>query len=254
MKIYLCTTATSKKYKSWSNIPYLLHKNFESKGYKVKNLVLRELEPIKFLFNLPVRVLIKFFGLKTTYYYVRTPLHFFSTYLCSQFIRFTSKDNDVMFVQGFSYPSHNTKNKMFIIGDWPSSYLFDNFLKRKPSKMEMKSVAREDLVIESADAVVTLYPDVHKYMLNRYQNKNIYYFGNVVNIDAEVTIPLDILTIKKNTEIFYPSTASYTPRAESGILFSDESIGIEWPLQVTDVSGKDLKHEAITKEFKGIIV
>ena len=60
--------------------------------------------------------------------------------------------------------------------------------------------------------------------------------------------------IKKNTEIFYPSTASYTPRAESGILFSDESIGIEWPLQVTDVSGKDLKHEAITKEFKGIIV
>ena len=199
MKIYLCTTATSKKYKSWSNIPYLLHKNFESKGYKVKNLVLRELEPIKFLFNLPVRVLIKFFGLKTTYYYVRTPLHFFSTYLCSQFIRFTSKDNDVMFVQGFSYPSHNTKNKMFIIGDWPSSYLFDNFLKRKPSKMEMKSVAREDLVIESADAVVTLYPDVHKYMLNRYQNKNIYYFGNVVNIDAEVTIPLDILTIKKNS-------------------------------------------------------
>jgi hypothetical protein len=77
MKIYLCTTATSKKYKSWSNIPYLLHKNFERKDYKVKNFVLRELQPIKFLFNLPVRVLIKFFGLKTTYYYVRTPLHFF---------------------------------------------------------------------------------------------------------------------------------------------------------------------------------
>jgi dTDP-4-dehydrorhamnose 3,5-epimerase len=58
--------------------------------------------------------------------------------------------------------------------------------------------------------------------------------------------------IKKNTEIFYPSTVSYTPKAELGILFSDESIGIEWPLQVTDISDKDLKHELITKEFKGI--
>jgi|APSaa5957512576_1039674.scaffolds.fasta_scaffold04174_2 glycosyltransferase involved in cell wall biosynthesis len=200
MKIYLCTTATSKKYKSWSNIPYLLHKNFEKKNYKVKNFVLREFLPIKFLFNLPVRLLIKFFNLKTTYYYVRTPLHFFFTYLYSQYIRFVSKDDDVMVVQGFSYPPHNNKNKMLILGDWPSSYLFDNFLKRKPSKMEMKSIAREDRVIESANAVITLFPNVHEYMLKRYQNKNIYYFGNVVNIDAEVVIPLDILAIKKNSK------------------------------------------------------
>lgn len=60
--------------------------------------------------------------------------------------------------------------------------------------------------------------------------------------------------IKENTEIFYPSTASYNPRVESGILFNDKSIGIEWPLQVTEVSDKDLKHGVITKEFKGIII
>ena len=59
---------------------------------------------------------------------------------------------------------------------------------------------------------------------------------------------------KENTEIFYPSTASYNPKLESGILFNDKSIGIEWPLQVTDVSDKDLSHEAITKEFKGIVI
>ena len=60
--------------------------------------------------------------------------------------------------------------------------------------------------------------------------------------------------IKENTEIFYPSTASYSPRVESGVLFNDKSIGIEWPLQVADVSDKDLKHGVITKEFKGIII
>jgi|APSaa5957512535_1039671.scaffolds.fasta_scaffold03722_4 hypothetical protein len=200
MKIYLCTTATSKDYKSWSNIPYLLHKNLEKKGYKVKNFVLREFQPIKFLFNLPVRVLIKFFGLNTTYYYVRTPMHFFFTYIYSQYIRFSSKSDDVIVVQGFSYPPHNNKNKMLILGDWPSSYLFDNFLMRPPSKLEMKSIAREDRVIEMADAVVTLFPDVYKYMLKRYQNKKIYYFGNVVNVDAEVVIPTDILTKKNNSK------------------------------------------------------
>lgn len=200
MKIYLCTTVTSKDYKGWSNIPYLLHRNLEKQGVRVTNIVSREIEPIKFLFNLPIRVLIKFFGLKTTYYFVRTPLHFFCTYLYSQYIRLVSQPQDVMLVQGFSYPPHNKKNRMILMGDWPSSYLFKNFLKRPPSRMEKKSIAREDKVIEEADAVVTLFPDVHEYMLAHYKNKKIYYLGNVVNIDDEIRIPVDILSKKQNSK------------------------------------------------------
>jgi len=252
MKVYLCTTATSKKYKSWSNIPYLLHKNFERSGYKVKNFVLREFQPIKFLFNLPVRVLIKFFGLKTTYYYVRTPLHFFFTYIYSQYIRFLSDDNDIMIVQGFSYPPHNNKNKMLILGDWPSSYLFDHFLKRKPSKMEKRSIAREDRVIERADAVVTLFPNVHKYMLNRYQNKNIYYFGNVVNIDAEVIIPLDILTIKKKSQkILFIGKPFYLAGANELISAVEHLRGQGYKLNV-DIVG--IEPNLINKKFDWLSV
>ena len=58
--------------------------------------------------------------------------------------------------------------------------------------------------------------------------------------------------IKQNTELLYLHTESYTPEAESGVLFNDERIGIEWPLQVTDISDRDLKHKIITKEFKGV--
>jgi dTDP-4-dehydrorhamnose 3,5-epimerase len=58
--------------------------------------------------------------------------------------------------------------------------------------------------------------------------------------------------IKQNTELLYLHTASYTPEAESGVLFNDEKIGIEWPLQVTDISDRDLKHKMITKEFEGV--
>lgn len=202
MKILLCTTAPSKNYKSWSNIPYLLHKNLEKRGYTVKNYVMREVEPIKTVFNLPVRVLNKFFKLGSTYFYVRTPIHFFFTCLYSRCIGLMSGKQDVMVVQGFSYPLHNGKNRQIVLGDWPSEYLFEQFLKRRPSRLEQKSIDRENAVIEAADAVITLFPNVREYMLRKYKNKNIYHFGNVVNIDDDVVLPLNIRERKLNSRSF----------------------------------------------------
>ena len=58
--------------------------------------------------------------------------------------------------------------------------------------------------------------------------------------------------IKPNAELLYFHTESYTQKGESGVMFNDEKIGIKWPLQVTDISVRDLKHKLITKVFKGI--
>ena len=69
MKIYFLTTQPSKNYKSWSGIPYLTQKNLEKRGYQVINIVFRELFIIKFLFNLPIRVMKKFFKNSTIYFY-----------------------------------------------------------------------------------------------------------------------------------------------------------------------------------------
>ena len=252
MKIYLCTTATSKDYKSWSNIPYLLHKNLQKKGYKVTNIVLREFFPIKFLYNFPLRVLIKYFGFKTTYYYVRTPIHFFFTRLYSLYIQFFSKTEDLMVVQGFSYPPHNKKNRMLILGDWPSAYLFEKFLKRPPSQCEMKSIAREDQVIEMADAVVTLFPDAHKYMLQRYQNKNIHYFGNVVNIDDEVNISLDILNKKaESKKLLFVGQAFYLDGANELVTAVENLRALGYELDV-DIVG--IKPGLIRQRFDWLTI
>jgi glycosyltransferase involved in cell wall biosynthesis len=214
MKIYFCTTATSSEYKSWSNIPYLLHRNLEERGLEVDNYVLREVEPFKTLFNLPIRVLNKFFKLGTTYFYVRTPVHFFLARICSIWIRLVSRPNDLMLVQGFSYPSHNGKNRQVILGDWPSEYLFEKFLERKPSHLERKSIDRENDVIEAADAVITLFPNVREYMLKKYKNRNIYCFGNVVNIDDNVTVPSDVRERKlKSNRLLFIGQSFYLPGA-----------------------------------------
>ena len=203
MKIFFCTTAPSRNYKSWSNIPYLLHKNLEKRGFVVDNYVMREVEPLKTVFNLPIRVLNKFFKLGTTYFYVRTPVHFFFTYLYSRFfIGLISTKQDVMVVQGFSYPLRNGKNRQIILGDWPSEYLFEKFLRRQPSRLERKSIDRENAVIEAADAVITLFPNVREYMLRKYKNQNIYCFGNVVNVDDDVVLPSNILERKLNSRRF----------------------------------------------------
>lgn len=214
MKIYFCTTAPSKNYKSWSNIPYLLHKNLKKKGFVVKNYVMREVEPLKTLFNSPVRVLNKYFNLGTTYFYVRTPVHFFFTYLYSRWIGLVSAKCDVMLVQGFSYPLPNGKNKQIVLGDWPSEYLFEKFLKRPPSRLERKSIDRENAVIEAADAVITLFPNVREYMLSKYKNRNIYCFGNVVNVDDDVVVPVNIRSVKCNSKrLLFVGQAFYLPGA-----------------------------------------
>ena len=202
MKIFFCTTAPSKNYKSWSNIPYLLHKNLEKKGYVVQNYVMREVEPLKTMFNLPIRVANKYFKLGSTYFYVRTPVHFSFTYLYSRWIGFISNKQDVMVVQGYSYPLRNGISKQILIGDWPSEYLFEKLLKRQPSWMERNSIDRENAVIEAADAVITLFPNVREYMLTKYRNKNIYCFGNVVNVDDDVVLPDDIQQRKLNSKRF----------------------------------------------------
>jgi len=192
MKVYFCTTESSKKYKSWSNIPYLLHTNLEKRGHLVCNYVMREAQPLRALFNFPVRAWNRFYKDNVAYFYVRTPVHFFLTYILGRWIGLISTKPDVMLVQGFSYPLNNGKNRQILLGDWPTSYLFEKFLMRQPNRYEQSSIERENQVIEAADAVITLFPDVLEYMSRNYQNKHIYCFGNMVNIDDGVVVPVDI--------------------------------------------------------------
>jgi dTDP-4-dehydrorhamnose 3,5-epimerase len=58
--------------------------------------------------------------------------------------------------------------------------------------------------------------------------------------------------IKPNSELLYFHTESYIQKAESGVLFNDEKIGIKWPLQVASTSDRDLRYKPITKEFRGL--
>jgi dTDP-4-dehydrorhamnose 3,5-epimerase len=60
--------------------------------------------------------------------------------------------------------------------------------------------------------------------------------------------------IEENTSLLYLHTEPYMPDYESGVLFSDELIGIRWPIEITEISDKDLQHKKLDSSFHGIEV
>ena len=60
--------------------------------------------------------------------------------------------------------------------------------------------------------------------------------------------------IEENSSLLYLHTEPYMPDYESGVLFSDDLIGIRWPIEITEVSTKDRNHKKLDTTFNGIKV
>ncbi len=58
--------------------------------------------------------------------------------------------------------------------------------------------------------------------------------------------------LEKNSELLYLHTEFYSPDYEQGIKYDDPKIGINWPLEITDVSERDKSFKLIDDSFKGI--
>lgn len=61
-------------------------------------------------------------------------------------------------------------------------------------------------------------------------------------------------TLEKDCEMLYLHTEFYSPLHEEGICYDDPSIGIQWPLEVADISEKDKCFDVLTPDFAGIIL
>jgi len=59
-------------------------------------------------------------------------------------------------------------------------------------------------------------------------------------------------TLEDNTEILYHHTNFYNITYESGLLYNDKSLNIQWRLPVINLSERDKTYETITKDFQGL--
>ncbi len=58
--------------------------------------------------------------------------------------------------------------------------------------------------------------------------------------------------LSDDTELIYHHSNFFNIEAEAGLLYNDPMLAIEWPLELTSISKRDLSHSLINKDFKGV--
>lgn len=59
-------------------------------------------------------------------------------------------------------------------------------------------------------------------------------------------------TLTEECELIYLHTASYSPDAEGGLNVRDPRLAISWPLNISDLSDRDLSYIYVDDQFEGI--
>ena len=59
-------------------------------------------------------------------------------------------------------------------------------------------------------------------------------------------------TLSGDSELIYHHSEFYTPDSEGAVRYDDPRVNIQWPLEVLNISEKDLIRPYLTTDFKGI--
>jgi len=58
--------------------------------------------------------------------------------------------------------------------------------------------------------------------------------------------------LEENSELLYFHSEFYSPEHEGGVRYNDPEIGIDWPIEIKDISERDKRHPLLGKDFSGI--
>ena len=58
--------------------------------------------------------------------------------------------------------------------------------------------------------------------------------------------------LESDSELLYFHTAFYDPVNERGLAPTDPALGIEWPLEISQISDRDAQHELVSDTFEGV--
>lgn len=200
-EITVFTEGDSNDSSVWSNVPYFLTKTLEEKGYTVHRINVDGNPLLKCIYDkFLCRVLRHTIFKKTSYAYERSILYALETcfYMKNAVKHFPG--TSIYISTSFSFsPASYTSKPSILFCDWTYEYYIRHFLSRKPDCLERHAIRRQDRVIEKASSVFVLFPNIAEYMKQYYQNKNIFYLGNVINTDTVIS-DLAVINTKQSTK------------------------------------------------------
>lgn len=185
-KIVVFTYGDSKALKTWSNVPYFLTKSLEKKGFEIIRIdispeYMNKLQKVSIVIMRKIVYLINRLTNNKNYGIERMAFFRYYQYIIikNAFKKY-SNINFFIFISLSHFYKANNKQKVILFGDWPYDYWINNHIKRTPGLLEKIFIKKEHLAISKADYIVTLFPDVKKYMMKNY-NRDICYFGHIIN-------------------------------------------------------------------------
>lgn len=201
---------------TWSNVPYFLTTTLEEKGYTVHRINVESSGLLQKLYDkFLCRVLRHTILPHTTFCYERSYLYDLKVrHLIRKAIRkYPSSDYYISTSFSFS-PKEYTDRPCVLFCDWTYEYYINHFNHKKPDFLERPAVKRQDMLIESADYVFSLFPDVTQYMQTYYRNPHIAYLGNVINSD-EIDTEIDFVKKQANHKILFIGLKKYKEGAKT---------------------------------------
>lgn len=178
----------ASKSSTWSNVPYYFTNALEKKGHIVHRVNIRLEEK-----NILIRIISKMFRIVFSYW-LKTQFTLDRTYFYQRGVQRVMKkalkeypSSDCLISFDFSSSiAEFTNKKTVLFCDWDIEYKIYNLENRKPTHFESNAIKRQKKVLNEADFVITLFPNVYEIMNKRNSNVNLYYLGNAINAEKGI--------------------------------------------------------------------
>ena len=240
--IVVFTRGDSRKLSTWSNVPYFLTKTLKQQGFEVIHIDV-SYKRLSRLFRY-VNIFNKIFiNRRTVYEFNRTGIN--AALVDWKMRRVVRKyKSSILFISlGFSFCPYKYTDKTMMLGDWSIDYMLEKFLQRKPDKLELKAIERERKFIDNVQFMVSLFPDMAKWMENKY-GRDVHYCGNVVNSVFEPNADSAIAQKIDSSSILFIGKPKYREGAKI-LIETVEKVKIKYPevkLNIIGMSDGDFEN------------
>ena len=181
-EITVFSIGDSLELSTWSNVPYFLTKSLEDKNIKINRVNLEENKTLRLIYKYSVFAFLKLFYKNSDHTYFRSGINNYLTNIKikNAVKKYNNADALLFLTYSFSAKKYSTLNTV-LFSDWSYLYKINTFFKRKAFWFEKKALKREEENINTADALISLFPRSKDFNGLNYKNKHQNYLGNVIN-------------------------------------------------------------------------